>query len=162
MNNKLFIQNIDRDDAAKGRHIDPGPNSRLIQISDPGQGFPTPGFKHFKEIHQFEFLDVEDELHFDEEVKISQEQANKLVALLQHALDNRMNVIVHCFAGICRSGAVVEVGEAMGFAHCDKFRAPNLRVKRMMFNALGWGYTDKMEQADKEQMRTSLLGWGKW
>jgi hypothetical protein len=51
-----------------------------------------------------------------------------------------MNVVVHCFAGICRSGAVTEVGVMMGFEDTGRFRAPNLLVKHRMMRALGWTY----------------------
>ncbi|HET8688272.1 MAG TPA: protein-tyrosine phosphatase family protein [Methanosarcina sp.] len=138
-----WIENAARDDIPKGYHHDCGPNSMLIQITDPATEFPTP--KHqFKEIHQFEFLDIDDkdvEANPDwEEAAITDEQAAKLVALLQHALDNKMNVVVHCHAGICRSGAVVEIGVMMGFADTERYRAPNLRVKHKMMKVLGWTY----------------------
>jgi rhodanese-related sulfurtransferase len=135
-----WIENIARDDVNKGFHHNAGQNSMLIQISDPASGFPTPK-NQFKEIHQFEFLDVEekDEV-LDEAMKCSQEQANELVRLLKHALETRMNVVVHCYAGICRSGAVADVGVAMGFSDCERFRAPNLLVKHRMMKALGWTY----------------------
>ena len=98
----------------------------------------------FKEVHQFEFLDVEekDEV-LEEEMKCSQEQAGELVRLLQHALANRMNVIVHCVAGVCRSGAVCEVGVMLGFDDTEVFRSPNLLVKHRMMRALGWTYDEQ-------------------
>ena len=124
----------------------------LISITDPASWRPTPAHK-FKEIHHFEFLDVEKNDHVDDELmKCSQTQANELVQLLQHALDNKMNVVVHCFAGICRSGAVVEVGVMMGFDDCEKFRSPNLLVKHKMMTALGWTY-DENEQSDPDSWR---------
>ena len=60
--------------------------------------------------------------------------------LMEMFCNNRMNVVVHCFAGICRSGAVCEVGVAMGFDDTERFRAPNLLVKHRMMKALGWTY----------------------
>jgi hypothetical protein len=60
--------------------------------------------------------------------------------LLQHALENRMNVIVSCMAGICRSGAVCELGIMLGFSDTEVFRSPNLLVKHSMMKALGWTY----------------------
>ena len=89
-----WIQNVALSDIKKGFHINPGENAMLIQIVDPPGDFPTPMYS-FKEVHQFQFLDVEekDEV-LDEEMRCSQEQANELVRLLQHALANRMNVIV--------------------------------------------------------------------
>ena len=74
------------------------------------------------------------------EFAITQTQANELVRLLQHALDRRMDVVVHCHAGICRSGAVAEVGVMMGFNDAEAFRSPNLLVKHKMMKCLGWTY----------------------
>jgi predicted protein tyrosine phosphatase len=137
-----WIQNVALSDIRKGFHIEPGPNAMLIQIVDCGYGFPHP-LRDFKEVHKFEFLDVEekDEV-LEEEMKCSQEQADELVRLLQHALANRMNVVVHCHAGVCRSGAVCEVGVMMGFDDTEVFRSPNLLVKHKMMKALGWTYDE--------------------
>ncbi len=147
-----WIQNCAADDIPKGFHVAVGDNAMLIQITDPASWRPTP--KHqFKEVHHFEFLDVEANDHVDdEEMRCSQEQANELVRLLQHALDNRMDVIVHCFAGICRSGAVCEVGVMMGFQDTERFRMPNLLVKHRMMKALGWTY-DENEKHNPEGWR---------
>jgi predicted protein tyrosine phosphatase len=138
----MWIQNVALSDIQKGFHIDAGINSMLIQIVDPAMEFPTPKYQ-FKETHQFEFLDLEkDDLPSAEEFKITDEQAQRLVELLQHAKDNRMNVIVHCVAGVCRSGAVCEVGVMMGFDDTEVFRSPNLLVKHKMMKALGWTYDE--------------------
>ena len=135
------IQNVALVDINKGRHIRVGDNSMLIQIVDPAMVFPTP--KHqFKEVHQFEFLDLERYDKWGEEFKITDEQAEQLVKLLQHALDNGMDVVVHCVAGVCRSGAVCEVGVMMGFKDTEDYRSPNLLVKHKMMRALGWTYND--------------------
>jgi len=138
----MWIQNVALSDIKKGFHIDPGPNAMLIQIVDCGCEFPTPLYK-FKEVHQFEFLDVEekDEV-LDEAMRCSHEQAAELVRLLQHAHENHMNVIVHCHAGVCRSGAVCEVGVMLGFGDTEAFRSPNLLVKHRMMKALGWTYVE--------------------
>jgi hypothetical protein len=145
-----WIQNVSMSDIKRGLHFDPGINAMLIQIVDPAYEFPEPLYK-FKEVHKFEFLDVEaDGLTNDgdgnwsdvSEFAITQEQANELVRLLQHATDNRMNVIVHCHAGVCRSGAVCEVGVMLGFNDTEVFRSPNLLVKHRMMKALGWTYDE--------------------
>ena len=148
-----WIQNCAADDIPKGFHVAVKENSMLIQIADPASWFPKP--KHqFKEVHQFEFLDVEekDEV-LEEAMKCSQEQANQLVGLLQYALANHMDVVVHCFAGICRSGAVCEVGVMMGFQDTERFRSPNLLVKHRMMKALGWTY-DENEKPNIDDWRT--------
>ena len=134
-----WIENIAADAVPRGVHHDCGPNSMLISIADPAGWRPEA--KHdFKERHDFEFLDAEDTDGFPDEAKISDIQAEQIVALLQRALENRMNVVVHCMAGICRSGAVVEVGVMMGFNDCEKYRQPNLRVKHKLMKQLGWTY----------------------
>lgn len=137
-----WIQNVALSDIKKGFHINPGENAMLIQIVDPPGDFPTPLYK-FKEVHQFQFLDIEEKDEcLEEAMRCSHEQAAKLVQLLQHALANHMNVIVHCHAGVCRSGAVCEVGVMMGFDDTEVFRSPNLCVKHRMMRHLGWTYDE--------------------
>jgi rhodanese-related sulfurtransferase len=146
-----WIENVSWDAVKNGHHSDMGQNAMLIQIADPATFFPVP--KHaFKETHQFEFLDADDTDRFPEECLISQEQADEIVRLLKHALDNSMNVLVHCHAGICRSGAVVEVGSMMGFTPTERFRMPNLRVKHFMMKALGLTY-------DADEKTSWTNGW---
>lgn len=143
-----WIQNVSLSDIQKGFHMDPGINAMLIQIVDPGYIFPTPKYQ-FRETHQFEFLDIEEkDFALNEAMRCSHEQAAELVRLLQHALDNHMNVIVHCHAGVCRSGAVCELGVMMGFRDTEGFRAPNLLVKHRMMKALGWTYDDTEDPYD--------------
>lgn len=139
-----FIENISWDDCKNGWHYDCGDNSMLIQIADPATFFPEPKHK-FKETYQFEFLDAEDGDRFPDECMIQDEQAAELVRLLQRAQENHMNVVVHCHAGICRSGAVVEVATMMGFTPSDRYRQPNLRVKHKMMKVLGWTYDSAEE-----------------
>ena len=140
-----LIENVAMEDVRTGDHTDMGENAMLIQITDPSYFPPIPK-QNFKEIHQFEFLDAEDEdiekYGYDEGFLISDYQANKLVCILQDALTDKMNVLVHCHAGVCRSGAVVEVASMMGFTPTDRFRQPNLRVKSKMMKVLGWTYED--------------------
>jgi len=137
-----WIQNVALSDIKKGFHIDPGPNNLLIQIVDTGMEFPEPKYK-FNSVHQFQFLDLEkNDLCIEPEMKISDDQANSLVILLKQALLNRSNVIVHCVAGVCRSGAVCEVGVMMGFDDTEVFRSPNLLVKHKMMKVLGLTYDE--------------------
>ena len=136
-----WIENVSLGDIPKGKHIRVGDNSMLIQIVDPGMEFPTPIY-NFGETHQFEFLDLEKDDDFPDELKISDAQAEHLVALLQHALDKRMDVVVHCVAGVCRSGAVCELGVMLGFEDTQAFRSPNLLVKHKMMKVLGWTYDE--------------------
>jgi len=130
------IQNVSLYAVAKGDHYK-SDNAVLIQIVDPDMEFPTPT-NHFKEVFQFKFLDVEKtDLEYG---RITYEQAKELVAILQKALDANQDVIVHCVMGVCRSGAVAEIGTMMGFGETNVYRQPNLLVKSLMMKALGWSY----------------------
>ena len=151
----MWIQNVSMSDIRRGHHISPGINAMLIQIVDPATEFPVPRYA-FRETHQFEFLDAERDDRFPDECKITPEQAEELVGLLQHALDNHMDVIVHCVAGVCRSGAVCEVGVMMGFNDTESFRSPNLMVKHKMMKVLGWTY-DADETSDWRSKVRSYL-----
>jgi len=134
-----FIENVSKSDVFNGHHFDAGPNAMLIRIQDPATEFGKIKYP-FKEVYEFEFLDVEDEDGFPDEAKISDEQALEIVNLLLRAKEECMHVVVHCHAGICRSGAVVEVATMMGFTPTDRFRQPNLRVKHKMMKVLGLTY----------------------
>ena len=151
----MWIQNVSMSDIRAGFHIDPGLNSMLIQIVDPATEFPVPKYK-FRETHQFEFLDAEKDDNFPDECKVTDAQSQELVRLLQHALSQRMNVIVHCHAGVCRSGAVTEVGVMMGFKDTEAFRSPNLLVKHKMMKALGWTY----DADEKHTTNGETTDWG--
>lgn len=130
MNN--FIENVSRADILAGTHSDAGLNSMLIQISGVISEHPTP-LKAFREIHQFNFEDIEE----DEEWACTEPQAAQLASLLRHAMNNQMNVIVHCHAGLSRSGAVAEAGILIGFNPTDRLRLPNALVRSKLFKALG-------------------------
>jgi predicted protein tyrosine phosphatase len=135
-----WIQNVSLADVRKGHHIRVGENSMLIQIVDPDMDHPESAHQ-FKEVHKFKFLDLEQSDDcINDAWKIQDEQAEQLVALLQHALEKRMDVVVHCVAGVCRSGAVAEVGVMLGFDDAEAFRSPNLLVKHKMMQKLGWTY----------------------
>ena len=135
-----WIQNVSMKDIIFGYHTPAGRNSMLIQIVDPDSDFPKPR-DDFKEIHQFKFFDLEeDDTDISPNLKITPKQAKQIIKLLKHALVNDMHVIVHCHAGLCRSGAVAEVGIMMGFDDTGKVRLPNKMVKKMLIKELGWGY----------------------
>ena len=135
-----WIQNVGLVDVRKGYHIRVCENAMLIQIVDPDMEHPEPAH-NFKETHQFKFLDLEQSDDcINDAWKIQDKQAEQLVTLLQHALDKRMDVVVHCVAGVCRSGAVAEVGVMLVFDDAEAFRSPNLLVKHKMMQKLGWTY----------------------
>jgi predicted protein tyrosine phosphatase len=130
---KPWIENISLDDVRKGYHYDPGFNSMLIQIVDPGTEFPTPKYA-FRTVRQFYFLDVEesDSEKFYYAAAITNEDAKGIANALKEAWEQGMNVVVHCHMGVARSGAVAEVGQMIGFRDTEKFRVPNLMVKHKL------------------------------
>ena len=153
-----WIENVAAADVPMRFHHEAGENSMLIQIMDPASSWwPNPAHD-FKETHRFEFLDAEDRDGFPDETKISDTQAQEIVDLLKHALENNMNVVVHCMAGLCRSGAVAEVGVMMGFADAERTRIPNIRVKHKMMKVLSWTY-DADEKPDDEAWRRMKLNY---
>ena len=86
------------------------------------------------------FVGIQKNSKFNEDDKITLQQAEKLVMLLQRAVAQEMNVIVHCNAGICRSGAVCEIGVMLGMKDKKFYRNPNLLVKSLMMKSLNWTY----------------------
>ena len=148
-----WIENVAAIDVTKRHHHEAGENSMLISITDPA-GWRPEAMHTFKERHDFEFLDADG--GFPEECLISDTQAQEIVRLLQHAQKNNMNVVVHCTAGLCRSGAVAEIGVMMGFGDTERTRIPNIRVKHKMMKVLGWTY-DANEKPDDEAWRRMKL-----
>ena len=131
------IQNISIKSAQTGDHPNYGSDAVYIQIVDPDMDHYTTAF-NFKEVYQFKFLDVEEgDLPYG---KITQDQADQLVKILSNAFINGQNVAVSCVVGVCRSGAVAEVGTIMGFSETNAYRQPNLLVKKLMLKSLGLSY----------------------
>ena len=125
-----------RESIIKGRHhLDD--KTILIQIQDIGTWeFAKPLYKDkFIEIHQFDFQDTEEDV--EEAGPIQDEQAKAVADILLRAKDTDKNIVVHCHAGICRSGAVVECGVMMGFMEPVNLRIPNVLVKQKIMKHLG-------------------------
>lgn len=133
------VENCSWDDFRKGNHRISPINTVAIQIVDPGDVPPQPLEDCFEKRYSFQFLDAEESTSqfFPESELFSDSQANHISRILQKALDNEHNVLVHCVAGICRSGAVVEVAEMLGFDECFRYRLPNIRVKQKLMQACG-------------------------
>ena len=129
MNN--FITNISRQEIIDGTHEDAGENSMLIQIVDFFDTFPEPKY-NFKYVLQFKFDDIE-----TGPTAISDRDAGLIADALLVAKERNVNVVVHCFAGLCRSGAVVDVGVELGFNPPDRVRLPNTLVRQKLRKCLG-------------------------
>lgn len=131
-----LIENVSKEAVATGSHTSMGNSAWLIQIVTPATYFPDPKAT-FSKTFKFEFLDAEDGDDYPDECKFSDEQAKEIALILKKALASNINVLVHCNMGICRSGAVVEVGEILGFKSTGRYRQPNLRVKSKLLKELG-------------------------
>lgn len=106
----------------------------LIQITDPDLAPPVP-VQDFGETYQFKFLDIDDATS---PFAITTDIARDIAAILKSAYARQLNVVVHCTVGVCRSGAVVEAGVALGFDDPGIFRAPNVLVKKLVMKELGF------------------------
>ena len=152
--NKPFIQNVSRRCIELGNHLigrqdyyytqtlgcTSLQDTVLISISDPDQQPPNPYYSFSTSLY-LNFLDLEEnQMPEAESLKISYEDAEKIIKFLQDALNNGYNAVVHCTVGVCRSGAVAEVGTMMGFRDTGTYRQPNLMVKRYLMKVLGLGY----------------------
>lgn len=133
------IENQSMINILTGAHSLEARNSILIQITDPDRDFVEPYFKgDFIKIYQFKFYDVTQPLWGRGCLlePITQDQADEIFDILLNAYDIGVDVLVHCYAGLCRSGAVVEVGTIMGFEAVHENRIPNVEVKSKLLRAL--------------------------
>lgn len=130
-----YILNVSLSDVARGKHPHRD-GDILIQIVDDKDFFPKSPYK-FKKIHKFVFSDVTNPEDEAWEYRMSEKQAKEIAAILKKALKEKRNVIVHCVAGLCRSGAVAEVGIMMGFEDLGSTRMPNTYVKKLLMKELG-------------------------
>jgi predicted protein tyrosine phosphatase len=143
-----FIQNVSMQDITKGNHRKSN-NAVLIQIVDHDMQFPVPAVD-FTETYQFQFLDIEEDgmtnngdgMMIDlSELAIADAQAKSIALVLLQAKQKNQDVICHCHAGVCRSGAVAEVAIAcLGFNDTGDYRQPNLLVKKKLMQALNMWY----------------------
>jgi predicted protein tyrosine phosphatase len=141
-----FIQNVSMSAVRSGHHQDPGNNAVLIQIVDLDTDWPKEHYD-YDTIYRFRFLDAEVKDAVPDNQKINAGQAKSITDALTTALEFGHNVIVHCHAGICRSGAVCEVGIMMGFEDTGVFRSPNLMVKHALMKQMGWLYDEQEEHS---------------
>jgi predicted protein tyrosine phosphatase len=131
-----FIQNISIADAVAGVHRDPGSNAMLIRILDVEDWDVKAPAHPFKDVRIFRFDDLTAD--WADPVKFArrgprQQHADDLLMALSEAHERGMNVLVHCRAGVARSGAVSFVGELVfGFEGSGNPRNPNSSLLQMM------------------------------
>lgn len=138
----VWIQNVSLPSILSGDHSYVPGKTALISIRDICT--PLPNFKkEFTKVLPLEFLDLDEE----SELAIQPAHATAIADFLIDCYDEGTNVVVHCHAGICRSGGVASAGEVLGFKwkpqpFVHPVYAPNLRVKRMVLSRL-WKKTGK-------------------
>lgn len=137
---KPIIENHDMASVYNGYCLNGVPaDMTLIQIFDicATRDFPEEFSRRVapENRHSFEFLDVEDSNPEFDDFACTQEQADQIVKILKDALEADRRVLVHCFAGVSRSGAVVEMAVEMGFAECELYRAPNESILKKLKKA---------------------------
>lgn len=134
------VENVSQQDIIEGKHLCPSSNKvHLIQICNEESEHVEPKYwKLFKSIRQYKFNDTEDCFDID---CITDVQAKNIAQSLKDILSREEDLVVHCNAGICRSGAVVACAEELGFEKCCNFKLPNSLVKRKIMQALGLGIT---------------------
>lgn len=136
----LRIENISRKECIEGGHLDPRQHPTvLIQICEVEDEHAVPLLlEHFVKTIQLKFDDVEDPFDMN---CISEGQAGVIANALKEAKLLGHDVVVHCYAGICRSGAVAEVGTIIGFEVANgRWRMPNTLVKRRILEKLNLSF----------------------
>jgi predicted protein tyrosine phosphatase len=132
---KPFIQNVSMSAVSKGLHYYVPHKTALIQIQD------YYGVMHFaKPVYPFVKvlrLRFDDEDVPNLESNITQQQAKAIGDFLKECLEAEINVVVHCNAGLYRSGAVAECGVILGFQDGKAIRIPNTLVKKLILEELG-------------------------
>lgn len=131
------IENVSYADILMGTYSNDPNNTILIQIVDVGMDFPIPK-ESFEDVYRFNFMDLTEPIEVNLPIMMNEEQACYIVDILKFALAKEYDVTVHCVAGLCRSGAVAEVGEIMGFNYVGNGKQPNSYVKRMLLEVIGY------------------------
>lgn len=118
----------------------------IMRILDPAMHFKNVHNCGFVEEVRFEFLDSDPEecvlYNWPDEFLITDEQAEQIARKLLEWESRGLNIIVHCHAGLCRSGAVVLAMVERGYddpilENEDKYeRIPNKYVFDKIVSAM--------------------------
>lgn len=116
---------------------EPDDNTVVISITEPNRKARLNGFK---DMLRLEFQDYDhNRNHPEDAVLFTPTLAARIVRFARKHRDNESNILIHCAAGISRSGAVAEALLEAFPEYEDKGlkRYPNNMVKTMMKRALG-------------------------
>lgn len=106
------------------------PQDWMISISC--HDHDAPNLPEFDKLLSCVFDDVDD----DEPHTITVEQAQQIAEFINEAKKLEKNVWVHCHAGICRSGAVVEVLLLLGWHFVDNDFSESRIPNKTVFNRI--------------------------
>jgi predicted protein tyrosine phosphatase len=151
-----WIGNYSYADIRSGNHAIEPNRTVLIRIMGIGHVFEEADVarrSEFLNIYKFAFEDLEptevhDETQFGEMVPV---QAVIMHWYMRDALNAGYNVVVHCVQGLCRSGAVTEVGVMMGFNDLGRPRLPNMHVKKLLMKQAGFDWNQLFEDRMKSE-----------
>ena len=118
-------------------------NKILISITDVGYSAKIKNDSEWAAIYRFQFEDVEEEeiysIYKKEDILpdwaqiISEIQAEEIAKILSFSM-GKNNIIVHCSAGVSRSGAITEAGLLLGF---KLYEFSNLRtINKTVYNKI--------------------------
>lgn len=133
-----WFANMSREGALKFK---PEPRTVCVSITDPGAPSSDkhlPKLEGYDDILRLAFHDYRaDRPHPDAAVLFNRDQASRLALFLY--TNRGCNFLVHCEAGISRSGAVVEVIKECFPEYEDVGwqRWPNSHVRRLLRHAMG-------------------------
>lgn len=133
-----FIENCSLEKVLYGRHRLPSTGSILIQITDPGLDHIIPYYDDYHEIYKFWIWDISKVTYEGnrEFIPMGELDSKIIKRILLKALEQERNVIVHCHAGLCRSGAVTEFGHILGLIPVHSNRLPNVHMISMFKKTL--------------------------
>lgn len=123
----MKIKNISYNDIVSGNYEEMD-NCCLIQIQDPSHSFPVPKKDFFKCKYKFWIQDLE--WYYNDDKQITD------ILFLRYTLEilayEKYNIIVHCSAGVSRSGAVVEKAIELGYDDPKTRRTPNAKLLELL------------------------------
>ena len=109
----------------------------LIRLKNPGYSYPEGETEILLEYYfeEVRVIEIEDSDNIDDN------SVSEIASILCSAKEKNQNIIVHCHAGISRSGAVVEVATMMGYEDIGRHRNPNRVLKEKLRKVLGIKYS---------------------
>lgn len=129
--------------------MEPEPGTVCVSITEPGRRAKLP---RFDDLLRMEFQDYDGERKYSEGAALfTPNHAARLARFLRKHRDAGKNIVVHCAAGISRSGGVVEAALEAFHEYEDRgwARFPNGHVKRLTKRALGLIPIGAEEEATK-------------